>query len=100
MTYMHSEVFSVVELTVDNPATGEQLCRYAGLFIPTHLHLLNAASVVSASERNVKATIENAHDVFQSGVWSRASHITRSEVLSRLAAALRKHIPDFARLET
>jgi acyl-CoA reductase-like NAD-dependent aldehyde dehydrogenase len=57
------------------------------------------SSVISASEDNVKYSIQKAHEVFQSGVWSKAPTLHRSEVLTRLARLLEKRIPEFAELE-
>ncbi|EPQ59090.1 aldehyde dehydrogenase [Gloeophyllum trabeum ATCC 11539] len=71
------------QITVMNPATGEDLC-----------------TVVSASQADVKATVLHAHDAYQSGAWSQASVHHRSTVLSRLAKALHNRVPEFAELET
>ncbi|KAG5648855.1 hypothetical protein DXG03_000204 [Asterophora parasitica] len=71
------------EFTVTNPANGSNLCR-----------------VVSASEELVDRAINNAHDAFQSGVWSKAPAIHRSKVLARLARLLEERVPELAKIET
>jgi acyl-CoA reductase-like NAD-dependent aldehyde dehydrogenase len=57
-------------------------------------------SISTTSPEDVQTVISRSQDVFQSGVWSRASVFHRSDVLSRLARALEKRVPEFARLET
>jgi acyl-CoA reductase-like NAD-dependent aldehyde dehydrogenase len=57
-------------------------------------------SVASASTHDVSQAIEDAHEVFKSGIWSKSSVISRSEVLTRLSNSLRQRIPDLARIET
>ncbi|KIM91142.1 hypothetical protein PILCRDRAFT_94698 [Piloderma croceum F 1598] len=57
-------------------------------------------SVASASPQDVRHTIDDAHDAFKSGVWSKSSPITRSLVLSRLARTLEHRIPELARIES
>ncbi|KJA29902.1 hypothetical protein HYPSUDRAFT_60748 [Hypholoma sublateritium FD-334 SS-4] len=71
------------EIPVINPATGETLCV-----------------VASASEGDVNAAIQNAQQVFESGVWSRSPTLTRSKVLSKLARILEENIPRLAVVET
>ena len=58
------------------------------------------SSVISASEDNVKHTVEKAHEVFRSGIWSKASTLHRSKVLSNLARLLEDRITELAELET
>lgn len=57
-------------------------------------------TVISASPDLISATIENAQNVFDSGVWSRAPAITRSKVLSKLARLLEGLLEEFVDLET
>ena len=45
-------------------------------------------------------TVQKAHEVFKSGVWSRAQAQTRSKILSRLACALEDRVPEFAQMES
>ncbi|KAJ6490322.1 aldehyde dehydrogenase [Mycena vitilis] len=71
------------QFTVSNPANGQQLCV-----------------VDVASESDVKQTVAGAHSIFQAGTWSKASAITRSQILSRLARALAERVPEFAEIET
>jgi acyl-CoA reductase-like NAD-dependent aldehyde dehydrogenase len=56
--------------------------------------------VTSASPQDVRHTIDDAHDAFKSGVWSKSSPITRSLVLSRLARTLEHRIPELAKIES
>ncbi|KAG9032219.1 hypothetical protein FRB95_001698 [Tulasnella sp. JGI-2019a] len=70
-------------LTVEDPATGATIC-----------------SVTSPSESEVDNVIVRAHHVFQSGVWSKASTIHRSNTLSKLARLLRDQIPGLAEIES
>ncbi|KXN89547.1 NAD/NADP-dependent betaine aldehyde dehydrogenase [Leucoagaricus sp. SymC.cos] len=71
------------QFPVLNPANGEELCQ-----------------IVSSSSEDVKAAVQNAQAVFESGVWSKASVLHRSKVLSNLARALERKIPEFAVMET
>ncbi|KAF8551470.1 aldehyde dehydrogenase [Imleria badia] len=72
-----------VPFTVYNPATGESLY-----------------SVDTATAEDVDASVARAHAAYKSGVWSRASLLTRSTVLSRLARLLEQHTPAIANIET
>ncbi|KAJ3560435.1 hypothetical protein NP233_g10840 [Leucocoprinus birnbaumii] len=71
------------QFPVINPASGEELCQ-----------------IVSPTSADVKAAIEKAQVAFDSGVWSKASAIHRSQVLSKIARALERRIPEFAQIET
>ncbi|PPR04034.1 hypothetical protein CVT24_010609, partial [Panaeolus cyanescens] len=66
-----------------NPATGEQICQ-----------------VESATQEDVKNAIKVAQDAFDSGVWSKASALTRSKVLSSLARLLEERLHELAKIET
>ncbi|PPQ77404.1 hypothetical protein CVT25_010986, partial [Psilocybe cyanescens] len=70
-------------IPVINPATGEGI-----------------ATVVSSSSQLVEDTISEAQKAFDSGIWSKASPLSRSKVLSKLARLLEAKIPELARLET
>ncbi|KAJ8468476.1 hypothetical protein ONZ45_g17228 [Pleurotus djamor] len=70
-------------IPVINPADGQELC-----------------SVVAANAVDVATTIDNAQAVFESGVWSKASSIFRSKVLSRMARNLEERIADVAQKES
>lgn len=50
--------------------------------------------------RDVEKAIDNAQRVFDSGVWSKSSAMSRSKVLSRLARALEERLPELAKIET
>lgn len=56
--------------------------------------------VVSSTGEDVKVAIQNAQAAFESGVWSKASVIHRSQVLSNLARALERRTPEFAQMES
>lgn len=56
--------------------------------------------VVSASENDISSAINTAQDAFKSGMWSRASPLHRSNILTRIARKLEEHVPDLARIET
>ncbi|KAI9056512.1 aldehyde dehydrogenase [Trametes sanguinea] len=71
------------EIDVKNPATGEHL-----------------ATIVSASQEDVRAAVCSAHEVFNMGIWSRAPAATRATVLSNLARDLEERLPDLAKAET
>ncbi|KAH7911552.1 aldehyde dehydrogenase domain-containing protein [Hygrophoropsis aurantiaca] len=71
------------EFVVYNPANGDLLC-----------------TVESASVDEVQDAVHHAHETFRSGIWSKASPIARSVVLSRLARALEERTADFARIES
>lgn len=85
---------------VSNPANGENLCRYVRECIVSHVKDICLYSVTCASEELVKAAIDNAQTVFESGVWSRSPAIHRSKILSKLARKLEESIPELARIET
>lgn len=56
--------------------------------------------VESATAKDVQSTISEAQAVFESGIWSKSSAISRSQVLTKLAAALKERIPEFANMES
>lgn len=66
-----------------NPATGDAICE-----------------VASASTDDVKWTIDNAQQAFESGIWSKSPALSRSKVLSQLARKLEEAIPDLTKIET
>ncbi|KAG2077204.1 aldehyde dehydrogenase [Suillus decipiens] len=70
-------------ITVTNPANGKQLC-----------------TVDAASSEEVEWAVSHAQTTFDSGIWSKASSIHRSSVLSRLADSLQRRIPDMAQIDT
>ena len=53
-----------------------------------------------SSDIDVIKTVENAHAVFQSGIWSRAPVHHRSTILSRLAFALEKRVREMAAIDS
>ncbi|KAH9984124.1 aldehyde dehydrogenase domain-containing protein [Russula vinacea] len=67
---------------------------------PRSLGTGTRGSVDAANSDDVKRTVVDAHDAFESGVWSRAPALHRSKVLSRLARALEERVSAFAELET
>ncbi|KAI0772099.1 aldehyde dehydrogenase [Trametes elegans] len=71
------------EIPVHNPANGEHL-----------------STIVSASQDDVQSAVYTAHEVFRSGVWSRAPAAERAAVLSNLARDLEVRVPEFAKVET
>ncbi|KAF9450137.1 aldehyde dehydrogenase [Macrolepiota fuliginosa MF-IS2] len=71
------------QFPVINPANGEELCH-----------------IVSPTSEDVETAINNAQSIFDSGVWSKASVLHRSQVLSNLARALERKIPEYAVIET
>ncbi|OJA19329.1 hypothetical protein AZE42_00456 [Rhizopogon vesiculosus] len=73
----------VERFTVSNPANGNLLC-----------------TVDAASSEEVDSAVSRAQATFESGIWSKASAIHRSSVLSRLADSLHRCIPDIALIET
>ncbi|KAI6034446.1 aldehyde dehydrogenase domain-containing protein [Pisolithus microcarpus] len=77
-----SEPFSE-RLFVRNPATGEII-----------------SSIEPPASDAVDAAIKSAHRVYESGVWSTASPLSRSNVLSKLAQLLEDRVPELARIET
>lgn len=56
--------------------------------------------VTSASSEVVADAIRHAHDVFKSGIWSRASAHQRSLTLSRIARKLEDRMSDFVQMES
>ncbi|KAI9452581.1 aldehyde dehydrogenase [Russula earlei] len=71
------------QFSVTNPATGLHIC-----------------TVDAANSEDVRRAVVDAHTAFESGVWSRAPAIHRSNVLARLARALEERVPALAELET
>jgi len=67
---------------VENPATGAHLCR-----------------VTSVDKKTVGEACELAHDVYQSGVWSRSDVRHRAAVMNKIAIDLRANINDLAEME-
>ncbi|OAL03678.1 aldehyde dehydrogenase-like protein [Phaeosphaeriaceae sp. SRC1lsM3a] len=70
------------QLTVEDPSTGE---------IFAHCH--------AASSQNVNETVEMAHKVFKSGIWSKAPRHVRADTLDRVAELLTKNLPRLIELE-
>ncbi|KAJ3094474.1 hypothetical protein HDU97_008024, partial [Phlyctochytrium planicorne] len=69
-------------IPIENPCTEEVIC-----------------SVEEASEASVHECIASAKSTFESGVWSRADSITRSNILLNIAKELRAAVPTFAQME-
>lgn len=69
-------------LAVEDPATGE-------IFAQCH----------AASSKNVNETVEMAHEIFKSGVWSKAPRHVRADMLDRVAELLTKTLPRLIELE-
>jgi acyl-CoA reductase-like NAD-dependent aldehyde dehydrogenase len=67
---------------------------------PTRWALAPHGSVDAANSDDIKRTVVDAHNAFESGIWSRAPALHRSKVLSRLARSLEEHVPALAELET
>jgi acyl-CoA reductase-like NAD-dependent aldehyde dehydrogenase len=87
------------KFTVINPANGELLCTYAILFL-TIICVESEHSVDATPSEDIEAAVSHAQATFDSGIWSKASPIHRSSVLSRLADSLHRSIPDMAIIET
>ena len=56
--------------------------------------------VTSATSLDVKHAIEDAHEAYVSGTWSKLSSLSRSNVLSKLAKNLENRIPELAEIES
>jgi len=69
--------------TVENPANGATL-----------------STIVTSTPEDVKACVDQADQVFKSGVWSRSSIQHRSSVLSKLSRSLASRIPEISEIET
>ena len=67
---------------VYNPATNDVLCE-----------------VATGDDIILKRAVENAHEVYQSGVWSRSDVRHRANVLTKIAINLRQSIPSLLNLE-
>lgn len=74
---------SLVHFDVQNPATGETLCR-----------------VAEPSKQEIDSIVNNAQAAFDSGIWSKAPPIYRSKVLSKFARSLEEQLPRLAEIET
>ncbi|KAJ4479296.1 aldehyde dehydrogenase domain-containing protein [Lentinula aciculospora] len=68
------------------------------VFNPANGQILQSFAPISANE--VDATIADAQNTFNSGIWSKAPAITRSKVLARLARILEEQVPEIARSES
>lgn len=66
----------------------------------SNFQLKTRSRIVSPTSEDVKTAIDNAQAVFESGVWSKAPVLHRSQILSNLARALERKIPEFAMIET
>lgn len=71
-----------LRLQVEDPATGEQ---FANCYI--------------TSPTRVDQIVRKAHDVFTSGVWSKAPRNVRADTLDRIAELLTKNLPRLIELE-
>lgn len=69
-------------IPIEDPATGE---------IITQCH--------SASAADVDEAVSHAHDVFKSGVWSKAPRHVRADTLDRIAELLTQNLPRLIELE-
>ena len=67
---------------VYNPATNDVLCE-----------------VATGDDIILKRAVENAHEVYQSGVWSRSDVRHRANILTKIAINLRQSIPSLLNLE-
>lgn len=67
---------------VYNPATNDVLCE-----------------VATGDDIILKRAVENAHDVYQSGVWSRSDVRHRANILTKIAINLKQSIPSLLNLE-
>ncbi|KIY49423.1 aldehyde dehydrogenase [Fistulina hepatica ATCC 64428] len=63
-------------------------------------NIIGACSITATSLEDVSATVDSAQATFNSGVWSKASMISRSTVMSRLARILEARISEMAKIET
>src|SRR5258708_28612035 len=70
-------------MSVQNPATGEQI-----------------AQVVEGSRQDVDNAVQAAHTAFYDGRWSRLTPGERSMALWRLADLLEVHAAEFAKIES
>lgn len=66
-------------IPIQNPATQETL-----------------QSIDCASSETISSSINDAHRIFSSGVWSKADPTDRFHVLSRIANLLRQHSKELA----
>ena len=70
--------------------------------IPTTLAVCNPATeetliqIEVASKNDIETSIDDAQNIFTSGVWSRADPTERFLVLNQVAALLRKHSNELA----
>ncbi|KAG8883062.1 hypothetical protein FRB97_007327 [Tulasnella sp. 331] len=90
-------------LRFEDPATGSvqirwQIFSFIALYNPDKGTLL--VSVNSPSESEINDAITRGHHAFQSGVWSKASTLHRSNTLFKLARLLHERIPDLAVIES
>ncbi|KHN97319.1 betaine aldehyde dehydrogenase [Metarhizium album ARSEF 1941] len=53
----------------------------------------------AASQQDVDDAIQNAHEVFKSGVWSRASRHHRARVLEKIAEIVAQELPNLIHVE-
>lgn len=85
-----------------NPATSQDICSYVYVSIDDDRSISHSPvlRVTSASLVDVQHAVNDAHEAFKSGVWSKASAVSRSTVLSRLARILETRITDLARIES
>ncbi|KAI6152227.1 aldehyde dehydrogenase [Pisolithus tinctorius] len=58
------------------------------------------ARIEPPTSEAVEEAVKSAHRVYESGVWSKASPLSRSNVLSKLAQLLEERVSDMARIET
>jgi acyl-CoA reductase-like NAD-dependent aldehyde dehydrogenase len=69
-------------IPIEDPATGE-------IFAYSH----------AASAEDVDEVVRNAHEVFKSGVWSKAPRHVRADTLERVADLLTQNLPRLIELE-
>jgi len=57
-------------------------------------------SISEPTTNDINDVVANAQSAFDSGIWSRASALHRSKVLSKLAHLLEEQLPRLAEIET
>ena len=78
----------------------------ASYFMRLRIPVINPANgqliseVISATSEDIQRCVLKAQETFTSGIWSKAAPQFRSRVLTNLAHALEKRVPEIAEMET
>jgi betaine-aldehyde dehydrogenase len=88
----------VYQLYIDGQWVGNNSGKTFPVFDPSTEEVL--ADVVEASAAEVDLAVQAARRAFDSGPWAQSTPLSRAQILFKLAAKVREHLPALAEMET